>query len=43
MGMDAMKSFAMPPVTPKLPFILETPNDDKGYMEEIAIVNSWMS
>ena len=25
-----------------LPFILETPNDDAGYKEEIAIVNSWM-
>ncbi len=41
--MDAMKRIAMHPVTQNLPFILETPNDDKGYMEEIAIVNSWMS
>ncbi len=25
-----------------LPFILETPNDDAGYKEEIALIKSWM-
>jgi endonuclease IV len=24
------------------PFILETPNDDEGYREEISIVRKWM-
>jgi len=41
-GMDAMKRIAMHPVLQNLPFILETPNDDQGYIEEIATVNSWM-
>ncbi len=41
-GMDAMKRIATHPVLQNLPFILETPNDDAGYKEEIAIVNSWM-
>ena len=41
-GMEAMKRIALHPALQKLPFILETPNDDAGYMEEIKIVNSWM-
>ena len=40
-GMDAMKKIATHPVFEGLPFILETPNDDEGYIQEIAIVNSW--
>ena len=40
-GMEAMKRIALHPALQKLPFILETPNDDAGYMEEIKIVNSW--
>lgn len=40
-GMEAMKRFAMHPVFEGLPFILETPNDDEGYIQEIATVNSW--
>jgi deoxyribonuclease-4 len=40
-GMDAMKRIAMHPVFKGLPFILETPNDDIGYIREIAIVKSW--
>ena len=40
-GMDAMKRFAMHPAFEGLPFILETPNDDEGYIEEIATVKSW--
>ncbi|WP_072914082.1 deoxyribonuclease IV [Pseudobutyrivibrio xylanivorans] len=40
-GMEAMKRIAQHPVTQNLPFILETPNDDAGYIEEIATVKSW--
>ncbi len=40
-GMDAMKRFAMHPAFEGLPFILETPNDDAGYIQEIATVKSW--
>ncbi len=40
-GMDAMKRFAMHPVFEGLPFILETPNEDEGYIQEIATVKSW--
>ena len=40
-GMDAMKRFATHPAFEGLPFILETPNDDEGYIHEIATVQSW--
>lgn len=40
-GMDAMRRFATHPVFEGLPFILETPNDDEGYIQEIATVKSW--
>ncbi len=40
-GMDAMKRLAMHPVFQSLPFILETPNDDEGYIKEIETVNGW--
>ena len=40
-GMEAMKRIATHPVVQKLPFILETPNDDAGYIQEIALVKSW--
>ncbi len=40
-GLDAMKRFAMHPVFEGLPFILETPNDDEGYIQEIETVKSW--
>ena len=40
-GMDAMKRIARHPAFDGLPFILETPNDDEGYIEEIATVKSW--
>ena len=42
-GMEAMKRIALHPAFQNLPFILETPNDDQGYIEEIALVNSWMN
>ena len=40
-GMEAMKRIAMHPAFEGLPFILETPNDDEGYIQEIATVMSW--
>lgn len=42
-GMEAMKRIALHTALQNLPFILETPNDDQGYIEEIALVNSWMN
>ncbi len=42
-GMEAMKRIAMHPVFEGLPFILETPNDDEGYIREIATVKSWFA
>ena len=42
-GMQALKRIAMHPVMEKLPFILETPNDDEGYISEIRTVNEWFS
>ncbi|WP_022765329.1 deoxyribonuclease IV [Butyrivibrio sp. XPD2006] len=41
-GMEAMKRIAQHPAFDGLPFILETPNDDEGYLQEIATVKSWM-
>lgn len=40
-GMKALKRIALHPVMEKLPFILETPNDDEGYISEIRTVNEW--
>ena len=37
-----MKRIALHPVLQGLPFILETPNDDEGYLEEIHTVRGWM-
>lgn len=42
-GMDAMKSIACHPLLQDLPFILETPNDDEGYIEEIHTVLEWFT
>ena len=41
LGMEAMKRIAMHPALSGRPFILETPNDDAGYMEEMHTVLSW--
>ena len=41
-GMEAMKRIAQHPAFDGLPFILETPNDDEGYIQEIATVKSWL-
>lgn len=40
-GMEAMKRIALHPVLNGLPFILETPNDDAGYIREIRTVREW--
>ena len=42
-GMKAMKRIATYPAMQGLPFILETPNDDEGYIAEIHEVLSWFT
>lgn len=37
-GLEAMKKIVLHPKLQGLPFILETPNDDVGWAEEIAII-----
>ena len=41
-GADAMKRIALHPALQDKPFILETPNDDAGYIKEIHTVLGWM-
>lgn len=41
-GADAMKRIALHPALQDKPFILETPNDDEGYIKEIHTVLGWM-
>lgn len=41
-GMKAMKRIALHPALQNKPFILETPNDDAGYINEIHTVLEWM-
>ena len=42
-GGDALKTVVRHPALQGLPFILETPNDDAGYAEEIRTVREWAS
>lgn len=42
LGTEAMKRIAWHPLLQGLPFVLETPNEDEGYIEEIREVLSWM-
>ena len=42
LGADAMKRIVQHPALARLPFILETPNDDEGYIKEIHTVQDWM-
>lgn len=42
-GLEAMKRIAHHPALEGLPFILETPNDDAGYISEIHTVQDWFS
>ena len=41
-GREGMKRIALHPALAGLPFILETPNEDEGYMEEIHTVLGWL-
>lgn len=41
-GLEALKAVVQHPLLQGKPFILETPNDDAGYAEEIALIRSWM-
>lgn len=40
-GLEAMRRIATHPLLADKPFVLETPNDDEGYKQEIALVKSW--
>ena len=40
--MEAMRRIALHPALSGRPFILETPNDDEGYIREIHTVLSWL-
>ena len=40
-GEDILRAVVTHPLLQDRPFILETPNDDEGYMREIAAVKSW--
>ena len=42
LGMEAMRRIPLHPLLQDLPFVLETPNDDEGYIGEIHTVLSWM-
>ena len=42
-GMEAMKRLALHPALQGRPFILETPNDDEGYIREIHTVLEWQA
>ncbi|MBQ4474420.1 MAG: deoxyribonuclease IV [Lachnospiraceae bacterium] len=42
LGAEAMRRIVRHPALQGLPFILETPNDDEGYVAEIAEVKRWM-
>ncbi len=42
-GMETMRRIALHPALAGRPFILETPNDDAGYIREIRTVLSWMT
>ncbi len=41
-GEEAMRRIALHPALQSLPFVLETPNDDAGYIKEIHTVRQWM-
>ena len=41
-GMETMRRIALHPALSGRPFILETPNDDEGYIREIQTVLSWL-
>ena len=42
LGLEALKRLALHPALAGRPFILETPNDEAGYIREIRMVRGWM-
>lgn len=42
LGLEALRRIALHPALSSLPFILETPNDDGGYIREIRTVLDWL-
>ena len=42
LGMETMRRIVLHPVLQGLPFILETPNEDEGYIAEIHTVLGWL-
>ena len=42
-GLEALRRIALHPALAGRPFILETPNDDAGYIREIRLVKSWFN
>lgn len=42
LGADALKRIVNHPALQNKPFILETPNDDTGYIREIQMVQEWI-
>ena len=42
-GEEAMKRLLRHPALDGRPFILETPNDEAGYCEEIAVMRQWLA
>ncbi len=43
LGAEALRAVVRHPLLQGLPFILETPNEDEGYREEIGRVREWMA
>lgn len=41
LGMEGMRRVVTHPLLQGKPFILETPNEDEGYAQEIALVKEW--
>ena len=41
-GEQILRAVIQNPRVQNLPFILETPNDDEGYAQEIKLIKSWM-
>lgn len=41
-GEEALRNVVTHPLLQNLPFILETPNEDKGYRREIVSVRFWI-
>ena len=42
-GEEALRRVVTHPALQNKPFILETPNDDEGYIREIKMIREWMS